>query len=153
MNDAPATYTFTLGGLVRKRAELAGEIEAVQERLTELVRQLEALDATIRIFDADYQIEAIKPKARRPPDNWAKRGEMTRIILNILRQAAQPLTTRDIALQLMTERALDVGDASLVRLMVKRCGVALRGQRDSGAVRSAEGPGMQLVWSIHRHGP
>ncbi len=30
---------------------------------------------------------------------------MTRIVLSILRQAAEPLTTRDIALQLLVERA------------------------------------------------
>jgi hypothetical protein len=35
---------------------------------------------------------------------------MTRIILPILRQAAEPLTTRDIALQLLVERASDKKD-------------------------------------------
>lgn len=36
------------------------------------------------MFDPDYRIETIKPKAFRPPDDWAKRGEMTRLILGIL---------------------------------------------------------------------
>jgi len=32
---------------------------------------------------------------------------MTRLVLSILRQAAEPLTSRDIALELLVERALD----------------------------------------------
>ena len=47
---------------------------ATQADLQRMIRDLENLDATIRLFDADYQIEAIKPKSFRPPDDWAKRG-------------------------------------------------------------------------------
>ena len=142
--------SFVLPGLVRKRAELAGDIERTQADLQRMIRDLENLDATILLFDADYQVETIRPKSFRPPDDWAKRGEMSRIALNILRQAAEPLTTRDIALQLMAERALDTGNLKLVRLMTKRCGVALRGQRDRGLVRSAQGPGQYHTWEIAR---
>lgn len=142
--------SFVLPGLVRKRAELAGDIERTQAELQRMIRDLESLDATIRLFDADYQVEAIKPKSFRPPEDWAKRGQMTRIILDVLRQAAEPLTTGDIAVQLMTERALDIGDQKLVRLMVKRCGVALRLQRDKGVVQSDQGPGQYMTWAIAR---
>jgi hypothetical protein len=33
------------------------------------------------MFDPNHQIERIKPKAFRPPDNWPQRGQMTRVIL------------------------------------------------------------------------
>jgi hypothetical protein len=46
----------------------------------------------------DYRVESIKAKAFRPPKDWSNRGQMSRIILSVLRQAAEPLTTRDIAL-------------------------------------------------------
>lgn len=142
--------TFVILGLVKKRAMLAGDIENAQAALQQMIRDLENLDATIRLFDADYQVEAIKPKSFRPPADWAQRGQMTRIILDVLRQAAEPLTTRDIAFQLMAERALDTGDVKLLRLMTKRCGVALRLQRDKGIVRSAQGPGQYHTWEIAR---
>lgn len=108
---------------------------------------MESVDATIRLFDPDYRVEEIRPKAFRPPDDWSKRGEMTRIILDILRQAAEPLTSRDIASQLVRERALDPTD-KLMRLMTKRVGVALRGQRDKGAVRSSQAHGLYMVWEV-----
>jgi len=39
-----------VSGLVRKRAEIAGQIEASQEALRSLVIDLDNLDATIRLF-------------------------------------------------------------------------------------------------------
>lgn len=141
---------YVLTGLVKRRAQLAGEIERTHELLRKLIADLENLDATILQFDPSYQIEAIKPKAFRPPKDWANRGEMSRIALSILRQAAEPLTTRDIALQMLVERALDRNDVRLLRLMTKRVGVALRGQRDRGLVRSEQGPGQYQIWMIAR---
>ncbi|MCC7464564.1 MAG: hypothetical protein IT480_19130 [Gammaproteobacteria bacterium] len=73
---------------------------------------------------------------------------MTRLIMGILRQAAEPMSARDIGLQLMLERALDTNDEKLVRLMAKRCGVALRGMRDRGIAESHEGPGMLVLWEL-----
>jgi len=140
--------THVISALVRKRAELAGDIENAQVSIQRMVQELDSLDATIHLFDPDYRVEAIKPKAFRPPDDWSKRGEMTRIVLGILRQAAEPLTTRDIAAQLIAERALNIGDTKLLRLMTKRVGVALRGQRDKGVIRSQQGPGQYMLWGL-----
>ena len=134
--------------LVRKRAELAGDIENTQKRLKEMIVALENLDRTLLMFDPDYKIESIKPKAFRPPEDWSKRGEMTRLILGILRQAAEPLTSRDIAVQLIIERALDQNDEKLARLMTKRVGVALRGLRDRGITKSRLGPGQCVLWEL-----
>jgi hypothetical protein len=75
---------------------------------------------------------------------------MTRICLSILRQAAEPLTTRDVALQLLTERALNREDQKLLRLMTKRVGVALRLQREKGVVRADQGPAQYVLWEILR---
>ena len=69
-----------------------------------MILDLESLDATIVQFDPDFQVEIIKPKAFRPPKDWSNRGQMSRFILTVLRQAAEPLTTRDIAVQLLIER-------------------------------------------------
>jgi hypothetical protein len=130
-----------LSGLIKRRAELAGDIENTHEALRKMVLDLESLDATILQFDPNYRVEAIKPTGFRPPSDWSNRGQMSRICLSILRQAAEPLTTRDIALQLLVERALDKSDQRLLRLMTKRVGVALRGQRENGLVRCDQGPG------------
>jgi hypothetical protein len=65
---------FVLSGLVKRRAQLAGDIENTHEALRKMVLDLESLDATIVQFDPDFQVETIKPKAFRPPKDWSNRG-------------------------------------------------------------------------------
>ena len=86
----------------------------------------------------------------RPPPDWAHRGEMTKAVLSILRQAMEPMTTRDIALEMLVTRALDKDDQKLLALMTKRVGVALRLQRLNAVVRSSSGPGQFMLWEIAR---
>ena len=141
---------YVLEGLVKRRAELTGEIERTHNALRKMVQDLESLDATIMQFDPNFQVETIKPKAFRPSKDWAHRGEMTKFVLSILRQASEPMTTRDIALEMLVSRAPDKSDQRLLRLMTKRVGVALRGQKDNGVVRSSQGTGQFMTWEIER---
>ena len=141
---------YVLTGLVKRRAELAGLIESTHDALRKHVADLENLDATIRQFAPDFQVETIRPKAFRPPKDWAQRGEMSRTVLSILRQATEPMTTRDIAIELLMTRALDRGDQKLLRLMIKRVGVALRCQRENGAIRTLPSPGQMSLWEVAR---
>lgn len=141
---------YVLLGLSKRRAWLAGEIENTYKHLRKLMADLEALDATLMQLDPTMELESIKPKAFRPPRDWAHRGEMSRLVLSILRQAAEPLSTRDIAVEMLITRALDKNDQRLMRLMTKRVGVALRGQRDQGRVRSIDGTGQFKLWEIAR---
>lgn len=75
---------------------------------------------------------------------------MARLVLSILRQAREPMTTRDLAVELLVTRALDKNDRKLLALMVKRVGVSLHRQRDNGLVRSVPGPGIMLLWEVAR---
>lgn len=75
---------------------------------------------------------------------------MSRLVLTILRQSRDALTTREIAAQMMLERALDTEDQKLLGLMTKRVGAALRHQRDKGLAVSLDGPGNYLLWSVDR---
>jgi len=139
-----------VSALSRKRAELAGDIENTQAKLRKMILDLESLDKTLLMFDPEYEVASIKPKGFRPPQDWSKRGQMTRLILGILRKATEPMTAQDIAVQLIIERALDRDDVKLQRLMTKRVGVALRGQRDKGITRSMPGPGMCVLWALEK---
>ncbi len=60
---------YVVTGLVKRRAELTGEIESTHERLRQMVLDLEHLDAAILQFDPDYEIEAM---GIRPPYPWGE---------------------------------------------------------------------------------
>ena len=90
--------------------------------------------------------DATEPKVWRPRANWARRGEMTKICLEILRRASALICNLGIALVFMTARGMDTDDARLVRMVAKRVGCCLRQHRDAGTVVSEDGPGQTMVW-------
>jgi hypothetical protein len=53
---------YVLTGLVKRRAELAGEIEATHDRLRKMIEDLEKLDSVILQFDPSYQVEVNQAK-------------------------------------------------------------------------------------------
>ncbi|HRK94814.1 MAG TPA: hypothetical protein PK694_00700 [Rhodospirillales bacterium] len=52
--------------LIAKRAELAGQLEAAQAEVRRLVIDLDNVDATLRIFKPDIELDEIKPKPLSP---------------------------------------------------------------------------------------
>lgn len=65
---------LVVSGLVKRRAALAGDIEAAHEGLRKMVADLENLDATIVQFDPSFKVETIKPNGFRPPSDWSQPG-------------------------------------------------------------------------------
>lgn len=138
---------YVIAGLVRRRAEMAGEAETLKARLARIATDLGHLDATIRLFDPDHDIAGIRPKRPRGPD-VAGRGEMSRAILAVLREASEPVTVTVISERLMAERGWDAADGKRARMMAKRVAMVLRHQERRGAVRPMLGPGQAMEWTV-----
>ncbi|MCH7794377.1 MAG: hypothetical protein IH900_04455 [Proteobacteria bacterium] len=62
-----------------------------------MIIDLDNVDAVLRLYAADIDLEETRPKPL-PPGNQAFRGEVTRLLLAALRQSDRPLTTKDLAL-------------------------------------------------------
>ena len=141
------TELHVVTALVAKRAEIAGRIEHTQTSLRQLIIDLDNIDAAIRLFKPDIDLEEIRPKPL-PPRNQAFRGEVSRLILSALRQSDRPLTAQDLARHVMAERGLNTADKRLVCTIGKRVGSSMRHLRNRGLVMSEKGPGQHLVWVI-----
>jgi hypothetical protein len=85
-----------VSGLVAKRGELAGEVEHCRRELQRLAVELGHLDATIRLFDPDYACGGIRPRKRRRGQRWFGQGECQRLVLEVLRDAAGPLSDQGV---------------------------------------------------------
>jgi hypothetical protein len=103
----------TLAGLVEKRAEIAGQIS--HTRATQLIIDLDHVDAAIRIFDPSYDVEGVRQKIPSAAHR-AIRGDMTRATLDALRGAPGPMTTKELARHVMAERGLNTADTALLQL-------------------------------------
>jgi hypothetical protein len=139
---------YVVSGLVKRRAELAGEADALKGRLAQIGADLGHLDATIRLFDPDFDLGAIRPKRVRAGDGAAHRGEMSRAVLGVLREASEPMTTAAVVATVMAGRGMDAQDREAVGLMMGRVGMALRRQERNGALRGERRPGQAVLWGI-----
>lgn len=136
-----------VNGLIRKRKEIAGKIEDAQLVLRQLIIDLDNLDAAIRLFRPDIDLEEIKPSPL-PPRHSAFRGEMARVIFKAMRDAGRPMTSREITFHVMAERSLNVSDKRLVKLLIKRIGACLKHYKHKGTLAAKKGPGSFLLWEI-----
>lgn len=134
-----STGEHTLSGLVAKRAEIAGRITQVRATLRQLITDLDHVDAAIRIFDPGFNIEGIKPKAPAALFAVSFRGEFVRLILDMMREAQGPVTTKEIALHVMRGRGLNTADAALLALFTRRTRALLYHYRDRGMIRGVQG--------------
>lgn len=138
-----------ISGLVEKRRDLVSRIDQAQMALRQYMIDLDALDATIRLFAPDLNLEKIKAKAP-PVKHAAGKGEIVAAILGTLRESQAPVSTYDLTLHVMAQRGMNTTDKKLVAMMRKRVGSALRHHRRAGLVRSSKGPDKFNAWEVAR---
>jgi len=141
-------YDLTVQGLIRKRAELAGQVEAMNAQLTATMAQLHALDTSIRIFKPEIDLDDL-PSRMTPAPFSGFRGEIQRFLLDMLRKANGPQSTFDLAAAVMEKRGLDPADKIALNLIRKRTGYALAKLRRAGKVASGRAHrSAPLEWKI-----
>ena len=99
-----------VGALRNKRAELAGLVGQLEKQLVQQRANLTHLDATMQLFDPDIRPQEIRPKQQRERRAWFRQGECLRLIYDELRDAAQPVTTRELAERIMRLKAMPTTD-------------------------------------------
>ena len=138
---------FVVPGLVKRRAALAGELEAAQARVKQLHADLAALDAVIRQFDPAYPVDEIAAKRPRAVA-IADFANMGRAVLDVLREAGRPLTIGEVTARIIALRALDAGSGAVRSAIEASAGRALRHQRKAGTVRNPEKVGRAVLWGL-----
>jgi hypothetical protein len=99
-----------IGALRNKRAELAGMLRQLEQQLAQQRANLAHVDATMRLFDPDIRPKDIRPRQPRERNAWFRPGECLRLIYDELREATQPLTTRELAERIMRLKAIPPAD-------------------------------------------
>ena len=93
-----------------KRSELAGMIMGLERQFVQHRASLTHLDATMRLFDPKVRPEQIRPRQQRTRTTWFRPGECLRLIYDVLRDASQPVTTRELAERIMAMKSIAVTD-------------------------------------------
>ena len=122
----------TIAGLTAKHAELLRVQRQLQTELRGVQCDLDHLVACLRIFKAEAGPRARK---RYVIKFKASRGEAHHFVLGCLREAATPLTSRDIAAMWAQSRGMEP-DRGTVMVLRKRIGVCLIGLRAEALVEN-----------------
>ena len=129
------TYELTVHGLLRKRADMAGEAETIRARLSVALSDLDRIDAVIRLFKPDIEPGDLPTRATLAPGR-ASRGEVQRHIFDVLRAALAPMTTRELTRAIMERRSMNADDRVLFNLILRRAEHTLAALRRAGRVQS-----------------
>ncbi|MDS1135543.1 hypothetical protein [Nitratireductor indicus] len=138
------TFDHTITGLLTKRADLFNEAERIRDRLAEIKNDIGAIDRTLSVLGYEGDLDAAMPRQKR--EVMFGKGELSRAIYGELRHATAPLSSRDIAREIVTMRGEDARDRKYLSELTRRVSKALRGMRTEGAVRSAQDRKGNLLW-------
>jgi hypothetical protein len=117
--------------LTRRRAELAAELEELDRRARQLRADIVHLDVAAAIVDpARCSAGVPRLRAQRRPE-WF--GDLGRLCLGVLRGAAGPLTSRQVAVAVRGLAGHDAGDEVAVRVVGHRVHASLTRRVGSGS--------------------
>ena len=128
-----------ISALSNKRAELAGIVSQLERQLGQQQAALAHLDATMRLFDPDIRPNKIRPKRQRTRSVWFRPGECLRLIYDELRDAVQPMMTRELAERIMRAKAMPMADDRQRELVQKTILGSLNRAKETIARVEAEG--------------
>lgn len=128
------TFDHTISGLLTKRADLFNEAERIRDRLAEVRNDIGAIDRTLGVLGYSGDLDAAMPRQKR--EVIFGKGELSKAIYGELRTATGPLSSRDIAREIVVMRGDDARDRKYLSELTKRVSKALRVMRQSGEVRS-----------------
>lgn len=144
----------TVAGLVAKHKELNDLRDQYEAEIKKLTVDIDHLDAATRLFDPNADTYAIREYVTR---HRAKKGTVKTFVLNTMREADGPLTSRQITELWAADRGLVADDATLSTLR-KRVGACIKTCVAQGLVEECgwtedHGPhGPYKKWRLKRGG-
>lgn len=99
--------SHVLSGLVKKRAILDGELDYYQKEVVNLKKAIAALDATILIFEPEYNTRTIQKVKKIGNNRFFDRNTRSKTIYEVLRDShGACLTVEEIASEVVAVRQL-----------------------------------------------
>ena len=143
--------TYVISGLIAKRSELAGQLAHHQKQVRELLAALTNVDASIKLFDPDYDLASIKAKTAWHGNPWFEHGATNTLVLDALRSAGTPLSTRQIAEAMLAVKGLTATTAREWETVLNPILSTLKRLQKKGVVKlvgQVAARGGTLVWAL-----
>ncbi len=139
--------THVISALTKKRAELRGDIIHYKSLIASLDKDLSNIDATIRIFEPDYNFGNTKP-TNKHRNKFFETGEAKVLILDTLRELDKPTKTDDLAHIIATKKSLEFSSEREQRPFNKSIINVLGTLENNNLVERIGKEGLTLIWKI-----
>lgn len=139
--------THVISALVKKRAELRGDIIHYKQLIATLDKDLQTIDATIKIFDDDYDISSIKPVIKSR-NRFFNNGEAKVLVLEVLKSSNLPLSTDKISDIIAVNRNLSFENKTDKSNFQKSILLALNTCLSNNLVEKVSKDGLSIIWKI-----
>ncbi|PUE65486.1 hypothetical protein [Arcobacter caeni] len=139
--------THVISALVKKRAELRGDIIHYKQLIATLDKDLQTIDATIKIFDVDYDISSIKPVIKSR-NRFFNNGEAKVLVLEVLKNSSLPISTDKISDIIAVNRNLAFENKTDKSNFQKSILLALNTCLSNNLVEKVSKDGLSIVWKI-----
>ncbi len=136
----------TISGLQTKRAELVKLRKDLMREAKKVLCDIDHIDATIRLLDPKADVERLRLN-RYATKHRAQKGQMKRFVLNQLRIAEAPLTSRQITEAWVKDRGLKADEDTLV-ILRKRIGACIVTAKNDNVVEAVGQDGTYKFWAL-----
>ena len=133
-----------ISGLIRKHAEIEGEIMALNKKLRSLSEQKAAIALSLKTFDPNYNHRLLPPIRPKSKSRIFPHGTFARGILEVMRDDSCPLTVREITNQLLAKYGIELSDTADVNFVLEKVRKDLH--RRKSRLFASESDGKTTVW-------
>lgn len=131
--------------LERLHAELGGKILENKKEAERLAQDMRHVEAVLKMLAPDYSVRSIAVR-RRKPNPYFKRGTIFRSVLELLRDAQEPLTASEITSRLLASKGVPEPSREDFRNLFGGVQSSLR-NNDGKTVRTV-GEGKPARWTL-----
>jgi hypothetical protein len=97
---------FAVSALIARRREIMGEKAYLEKEIERCDEAMSHIDATIRLFDPEFDFSRIKPRRHLNEDEFFQPGEIPVLALEVLREAGRPLATNAVTTAILKRRGI-----------------------------------------------
>lgn len=145
-------YSIVVSGLIAKYSELSGSLKQHQEAMRQIAADLDHIAVSIKLFDPDFDLRTIKVTNHRLANGWFEHGEVNRLVMDVLRTAGKPLSTRHIGEVIANLKGIEVKGVKEWNTFLKPILGAARRLQQKGTIKLAgrvDGPGnTAMLWEL-----
>ena len=108
--------SHVISGLVKRCAELQGERKHHLQTAKAVGKDIETLEAAIKLLDPHFNLGVITPRKKRKANEFFGHGESTRFVLDTLRESDKPVSTIGLGDRVIASKGLELSREDRKRL-------------------------------------